>query len=336
MDLRKLSSFLAVIEEEHYGRAAARLFLSPAAVTLHVQQLEREFGTRLLDRGNGPVVPTAAGHRLASHARTLLAAAHAAVEDMTEAALAPPAAARTLRVGIMGHGSAEVTPAAVNAFRRARPEVPLELVQLNFTEHISALREDRVDVAFVRPAFEAEGLDVDLLTAEQRIVAVPARSPLADAAGTGVHLADVIDLPYLQVPPHTPRNFTDYLYFGSGEHRAPDCALTPQDVLTSVAAGRGAGSGLQSFARYYPWPGTRYVPVLDAPRAHSVLATRTTDTHPDVRLFRALTVALAREMSTAAEPWSPQPREQRLPYGPPLTTPPSRSTPWRTPSAPST
>jgi len=38
--------------------------------------------------------------------------------------------------------------------------------------------------------------------------------------------------------------------------------------------------------------------VLDAPRAHSVLATRTTDTNPEVRIFRALTVALAREMDT--------------------------------------
>ncbi|MGW8552106.1 LysR family substrate-binding domain-containing protein [Streptomyces tubercidicus] len=220
---------------------------------------------------------------------------------MAEAALAPPAAARTLRVGIMGHGSAEVTPAAVNAFRRARSEVPLELVQLNFTEHLSALREDRVDVAFVRPAFEAEGLEVDILTAEQRIVAVPARSRLAEAAGTGVHLADVIDLPYLQLPRHTPRDFTDYLYFESGERRAPDYALTPQDILTSVAAGRGAGSGLASFARYYPWPGTRYVPVLDTPRAHSVLATRTTDTHPEVRVFRALTVALARRHAASSE-----------------------------------
>ncbi|UQA90555.1 LysR family transcriptional regulator [Streptomyces halobius] len=298
MDLRKLSSFLAVVEEEHFGRAASRLFLSPAAVTQHIQQLEREFGTRLLDRGNGPVTPTVAGQRLASHARTLLAAANAAVEDVTEAALAPSAAARPLRVGIMGHGSAEVTPAAVNAFRRARPEVPLELVQLTFTEHLSALREDRVDVAFVRPAFEVDGIDVDILTAEQRIVAVPTRSPLADAANTGVHVRDVIDLPYLQLPPHTLRDFADYLYFETGERRAPDYALTPQDILTSVAAGRGAGSGLKSFARYYPWPGTRYVPILDAPCAHSVLATRTTDANPEVRIFRALTVALAREMST--------------------------------------
>ncbi|MFH8344683.1 LysR substrate-binding domain-containing protein [Streptomyces sp. NPDC018045] len=304
MDLRRLSSFLAVVEEEHFGRAASRLFLSPAAVTQHVQQLERELGTRLLDRGNGPVRTTAAGQRLVSHARTLLAAANAAVEDVTEAARRTSAAssltARGLRVGVMGHGSSEVTPAAVNAFRRARPEVPLKLVELNFTEHCSALREDRVDVAFVRPAIEAEGIEVDVLTTEQRIVAVPAASRLADAAATGVRVADVIDLPFLKLPRHTPRPFTDYLYFDAGERRAPDCALTPHDVLTSVAAGRGAGSGLKSFARYYPWPGTVYVPVLDAPCAHSVLATRAGDPNPETRIFRALTVALARELGVFA------------------------------------
>ncbi|WP_399088838.1 LysR family transcriptional regulator [Streptomyces sp. BBFR2] len=301
MDLRRLSSFLAVVEEGHFGRAAARLYLSPAAVTGHVQQLEREFGTRLLDRGRGTAVPTAAGRRLVSHARTLLAAANAAVEDVSEVALGSGPPARGLRVGVMGHGSGEVTPAAVNAFRRARPEVELRLVQLNFTEHCSALREHRVDVAFVRPAIEAEGIEVDVLTTERRIVAVPAGSVYADARREGLRVADVLELPYLRLPRHTPRPFTDYLYFGEGERRAPDCALTPQDVLTSVAAGRGAGSGLASFARYYPWPGAVYVPVLDAAPAHSVLATRAGDTHPEVRIFRALTVALAREMAPFAE-----------------------------------
>ncbi|MEU9114904.1 LysR family transcriptional regulator [Streptomyces sp. NPDC048483] len=297
MDLRRLSSFLAVVEEEHFGRAAARLFLSPAAVTGHVQQLEREFGTSLLKRN--PVVPTPAGRRLVSHARALLAAANAAMDDVSEVAQGA-APQRPLRVGVMGHGSAEVTPAAVSAFRRARPDVPLSLVQLTFTEHCSALREDRVDVAFVRPLIQEEGIEVDVLTTEQRIVAVSAASSLADAAREGVRLADIIDLPYLRLAPHTPRPFSAYLYFGAGERRGLDYALTPQDCLTSVAAGRGAGSALKSFARFYPWPGTAYVPVLDAPWAHSVLATRAGDPNPEVRIFRALTVALARELGPIA------------------------------------
>ncbi|MFG2220019.1 hypothetical protein ACGFN1_35245 [Streptomyces sp. NPDC048685] len=39
----------------------------------------------------------------------------------------------------MGHGSAELTPAAINAYRRARPDVPVEPLQLDFTEYVSAL-----------------------------------------------------------------------------------------------------------------------------------------------------------------------------------------------------
>ncbi|MEV5505366.1 LysR family transcriptional regulator [Streptomyces orinoci] len=294
MDLRLLSSFLAVVEEGHFGRAAARLFLSPPAVTQHIRRLESELGTRLLYRS--PVSPTPAGERLAGHARTLLAAANAALDDLAGVAEAGPAPVRPLRVGIMGHGSAELTPAAINAYRRARPEVPVQIRQLDYTEHVSALTGDRVDVAFVRPAPEDERITADVLTTEQRIVVVPQSSPLADAREEGARLADVAALPFFRVPPHTPRVFTDYLYFGLDSGRRGPCALTPQDVLTGVVTGRAAGSGLKSFARYYAWPGALFVPVLDAPWESSYLAVRTADRDPEVRIFRALALALAREL----------------------------------------
>ncbi|MEU5208942.1 LysR family transcriptional regulator [Streptomyces sp. NPDC020742] len=296
MDLRLLSSFLAVVEEGHFKRAAARLFLSPPAVTQHIRQLESELGTPLLHRH--PVSPTRAGARLAGHARTLLAAADAAMDDMAEVIRdAPPDAPRPLRIGIMGHGSAELTPAAINAFRRARPEVPIELRQLDFTEHVTALTEDRVDIAFVRPAPDDDRISVDVLTTEQRIVAVPEGSTLVDARAEGVRVADILDLPFVQVPGHTPAAFTDYLYFNhEAQRRGPDFALTPQEVLTGVVAGRAAGSGLKSFARYYAWPGAVFVPVLDAPWESSYLAVRADETDPEVKVFRALTMALAPEL----------------------------------------
>lgn len=296
MDLRLLSSFLAVVEEGHFKRAAARLYLSPPAVTQHIRQLESELGTRLLHRN--PVSPTRAGSRLVGHARTLLAAANAALDDIADVVREPPADThRPLRIGIMGHGSAELTPAAINAFRRARPDIPIELRQLDFTEHVTALIEDRVDVAFVRPAPDDERIAVDLLTTEQRIVAVPAASSIADAREEGVRVADIVDLPFVRVPGHTPAPFTDYLYFRhEAQRRSPDFALTPQEVLTGVVAGRAAGSGLKSFARYYAWPGAAFVPVLDAPWESSYLAVRADDGNPEVQIFRALTTALAPEM----------------------------------------
>ncbi|WP_066934730.1 LysR substrate-binding domain-containing protein [Streptomyces sp. NBRC 110611] len=301
MDLRLLSSFLAVVEERHFKRAAARLFLSPPAVTQHVRQLESELGTQLLHRN--PVSPTRAGARLAGHARTLLATANAALDDIAEVVREPlPDTPRPLRIGIMGHGSAELTPAAINAFRRARPDVPVDLRQLNFTEHVTALTEDRVDVAFIRPAPDDERIAVDRLTTEQRIVAVPESSALADAREEGVRVADIVDLPFFRVPGHTPASFTDYLYFHhEAQRRSPDCALTPQEVLTGVVAGRAAGSGLKSFARYYAWPGAAFVPVLDAPWESSYLAVRPDDGNPEVRIFRALTLALAQELRPRIE-----------------------------------
>ncbi|MFC7340756.1 LysR substrate-binding domain-containing protein [Saccharopolyspora griseoalba] len=294
MDLRRLETLLAVAEEGNFGRAANRLFLSKAAVTEHVKQLERDFGVRLLDRA--PVRLTPAGLRLAGHARSLLAAAENARADVADAASRERAG---LRVGVMGHGSAELTPATLRAFRTAHPEFDLRLVPLDFTEHVSALLEHRVDIAFVRPAPDDERVEVDVLTTERRIVVVPARWDLADAPQ--VHLADVLDLPFIRLPERTPRPFTDYLYFtaargGEAPRRAADDAVNPHEVLTAAAAGRGAGSALESFQRFYPWPGTRCVPVVDAPWEHSVLVSRAGDREPAVRAFRDVATGIAREL----------------------------------------
>ncbi|MFI6513993.1 LysR family transcriptional regulator [Spirillospora sp. NPDC050679] len=253
MELRQLASFLAVAEEGRFTRAAARLFLSPPAVTAHVQSLERELGVRLLERN--PVRLTPAGERFVPHARAALEALNAAADAVADLRRDREAA---LRIGVMGHGSAELTPAIIRAFARARPGTPLELLPLDFTEHVTAVVEHKADVAFVRPAPDDERVAVDVLTREPRIVVVPARGEFAEAEA--LRLADVLDLSYLDVPPSTPRAFTDYLYFmaargGERPRRSPDRARNPQEVLASVAAGRGAGSALYSFRRFYPLAG---------------------------------------------------------------------------------
>jgi DNA-binding transcriptional LysR family regulator len=303
VELRQVTSFLAVVEEGQFARAAQRLFLSPAAVTGHVKALERELGVRLLDRV--PVRLTSAGQRFIPHARALVAAADAARAVLSEPACAIERSEGLLRVGVMGHGSAELTPAILRAFRVAHPRVEVRLVDLDFTEHVSALLEHRADVAFVRPDPRDERIAGDVLTTEPRIVVVPTNSEIA-AAGV-VRLADVLELPFLSTPAGTPRSFTDYLQFGSARgglaaRRSPDLARNPGSVLSSVVAARGIGSALYSFARYYPWPGTTFLPVVDAQWEHSVLATRVDDRNSLVRGFRRLATSIAAEANWLAPP----------------------------------
>jgi LysR family transcriptional regulator, benzoate and cis,cis-muconate-responsive activator of ben and cat genes len=302
VELRHLATFLAVAEEGQFARAATRLYLSRPAVTAHISSLERELGARLLERS--PVELTPAGQRLLPHARAMLDSANAAVEALAELDDVAEQE-QTLRVGIMGHGSAELTPAILNEFRRTHPSTLLSVQALDFTEHVTALVEHRVDVAFVRPAAQDDRIVNDTMTVEPRIIVVPAGSDLADASA--VYLQDVLHLPFLDVPRATPREFTDYLYFmparnGDQPRRSVDIARSPHEVLNSVAAGRGAGSALLSFRRFYAWPGTRCVPVLDAPPESSALATRKDDDRPAVRRFRALAGALARDLGPRLVP----------------------------------
>jgi DNA-binding transcriptional LysR family regulator len=294
VELRQLASFLAVVEEGQFARAATRLSLSPPAVTGHIQRLERELGVQLLERS--PIELTPAGERLVSHARTMLAAANAAsdaVADLHADDNAP------LRVGVMAPGAAELTPAILRAFRKAQPHTPISVESLTFAEHTTALTEQRVDVAFVRPPPDDDRILVDVLTTEPRVLIVPSADPVGDA--DALVLTDVLDLQYVRLPDGAPRVFTDYLYFSSARNGTPprcgvDQVMTIQDVLTSVSAGRGTGAGLYSFTRLYHWPGIRFVPVLDAPWEQSALATRRNDPRPEVRAFRALAATLAHEL----------------------------------------
>jgi DNA-binding transcriptional LysR family regulator len=294
VELRQLASFLAVVEEGQFVRAATRLFLSPPAVTGHIQRLERELGVQLLERS--PIALTPAGERLVPHARTMLAAANAASDAITDLHADDNV---PLRVGVMAPGSAELTPAILRAFRKAQPHTPLSVESLSFAEHTTALTEQRVDVAFVRPPPDDDRILVDVLTTEPRVLIVPAANPVGEA--DTLVLTDVLDLQYVRLPDGAPRVFTDYLYFTSARNGTPprcgvDQAMTLQDVLTSVSAGRGTGAGLYSFARLYHWPGIRFVPVLDAPWEQSALATRRGDSRPEVRAFRTLAATLAREL----------------------------------------
>jgi LysR family transcriptional regulator, benzoate and cis,cis-muconate-responsive activator of ben and cat genes len=302
VQLRQLESFLAVVEEGQFARAAARLFLSPPAVTGHVRQLERELGTPLLRRS--PVELTPAGIRLVPHARTMVAAAKAASDSIRDTG---EGCEETLRVGVMTPGATELTPAILRSFSQAQPQIHLTVEGLDYADFTSAVIEHRVDAAFVRPAPQDERITTDVLTLEPRVVIAPAWSELAEA--DGLYLSDVLDHDFVRFPDSTPRALTDYGTFAAARNGTPpkwamDQAGTAHDLMTSIAAGWGIAGTLYSLRRFYLAPDICWRPILNAPWDASALVTRRNDPRPQVEAFRRVARLLARTLGPKLLPAS--------------------------------
>src|SRR5690606_22106599 len=83
MDIELLKTFLEVTESRHFGRAAENLFLTPAAVSARIRQLEQMLGVTLLHRTRGNIQVTTEGERLLPHARKLLRAWTETLDDLS-------------------------------------------------------------------------------------------------------------------------------------------------------------------------------------------------------------------------------------------------------------
>jgi len=97
MELRHLRYFVAVGEEQHFGRAAARLRVAQPPLSRQIQDLEREIGFSLFDRLPRGVRLSAAGSLFLNDARRILQDVEDAKRRAERVALGK---AGTLRIGI--------------------------------------------------------------------------------------------------------------------------------------------------------------------------------------------------------------------------------------------
>src|SRR6516164_7440045 len=145
MELRHLRYFLAVAEELHFGRAAARLHISQPPLSQQIRRLEDELGARLFRRTKRRVELTPAGQAFLTEARQTLAQAERAVRAAQRGELGE------LVVGYVTTASYEPLPDVIRGFRRRFPDVDLRLENLRSVQQRQALFDGRIDVGFVRP-----------------------------------------------------------------------------------------------------------------------------------------------------------------------------------------
>ncbi|MFI7581133.1 LysR family transcriptional regulator [Kocuria kalidii] len=240
MDLECVASFLILAEEEHFGRAAARLHLSSPALTKRIQRLEQQVGITLIEhRNSGGFTLTAAGRRFLPQAKILLLQARVA----RSAALEPSGS--TIRLGVPGRvgespGRDELRLLA-NLLHQNRPETRLACIAVPYPLMAESLLRRWIDVAWTTSGFEHTALESTPLTMMWRVGVVPVQHGFAGASALDV--ADFAGLPML----HNPEIPAGMMSLGClGDYRPlSEAKLVPiqarriGDVLQGVSRGLG-------------------------------------------------------------------------------------------------
>lgn len=175
MELHSLRYFVAVAEELHFGRAAARLHITQPALSRQIHKLEAELEIELLRRTKRTVELTEAGVAFLVEVRKALQQVEAAIYVARRAARGEIG---SLRIAFTPSAMHTVLPEILKQFRDRYPHVKLEMTELCTLDQVNALRTETIDVGLLDPPIEAPFLKLYPLQGERLVVALLQTHPL--------------------------------------------------------------------------------------------------------------------------------------------------------------
>jgi DNA-binding transcriptional LysR family regulator len=179
VELRHLEGFVAVAEELHFGRAAARLHMAQPPLSQQIRLLERDLGVTLFERSTRSVRLTAAGQSLLEPARKVLAEA-ATARRVVQAAKVGVVGRVT--IGFAGASGYAALPTLARAVASELPGIELVLRAQTYSgEAIGQLEAGVLDLGFASLTARP-GLSMRVVRAEQLVVALPDTHRLAPRA----------------------------------------------------------------------------------------------------------------------------------------------------------
>ncbi|MGL4178597.1 MAG: LysR family transcriptional regulator [Dermatophilaceae bacterium] len=289
-DLRRWAVFVAVADEGHVGRVAERLGMAQPSVSQQVRRLEEDLGVRLLDRHARGVSLTSAGEAFLPAARIAVAAeadARLRARDTGRAWRA------SLRIGLIGPLPDPYVTTMLRRFSTDHPDVELVTCQPRFPDHLAALRDGSVDIAFVYPPYRTDdSVCWQVIRAESRCVAIASTHPLAGSES--VRLADVAAEPVVGYSVPTDPVWERFWTTADLRETDPDVVGRTDSIaglLTLVGSGHAVAFFPDSARTSLRVDTVTFVPLSDVGPCELALAWRTELRTPEASNLVALAVA---------------------------------------------
>jgi DNA-binding transcriptional LysR family regulator len=183
IDLRAMRAFQAVAEALHFRRAAEQLNVAQPALSRTIRLLEEDIGTALLTRTTRNVELTEAGRVFLDEVRKVLAGADRAVDMARRAA---DGRIGSLTVAYMDFAINGPLPSIMRRFRRAAPEIEINLVHMWTARQREALLSGEIDLGFLIGAFSSPSIENMLVRREGLVAVLPESHPLAERTSLGL------------------------------------------------------------------------------------------------------------------------------------------------------
>jgi DNA-binding transcriptional LysR family regulator len=264
MELRQLRYFVAVGEEQHYGRAAQHLRVAQPALSRQIQNLEEEIGFKLFERLPRGVKITDAGKLLLDDARRMLQEVNDAIARAKRIAAGQSG---TLRIGFVESISWQgIVPDSLRDFREHQPDVELQLKSLRSLDQIAAIHSGSLDAGYALPMANPDhGLAHFQMGIIKQVLAVPLGHPLTKQKH--IRLRDLTDTPFIWFPRWAIPNAYDRLRAACarGGLKAPRIVqeTAVETMILSLVQCSVGVAFISSAARWRCPPGVTLLPVAD-------------------------------------------------------------------------
>jgi DNA-binding transcriptional LysR family regulator len=203
-ELSQVRCFIAVAEELHFGRAAARLNLTQPPLSRQIQILERILDATLLERTSRSVKLTPAGRNFLQEARRIVELAERSVVNAKRSARGETG---SIALGCTAAASYALLPRLVTFARTRLPGVSLALKEMVTADQVEALTAGRLDMGLVRRPFSSQELGEVCILREPLLLAAPRGHP--HTRGPSPAVIDLDRQPLVMWSPVEARYFHD-------------------------------------------------------------------------------------------------------------------------------
>lgn len=157
MNIKQLESFVAIVDNKSFTKAAKKLFVTQPAVSFQIKALEEQVGVQLLDRVEQEVVPTEGGLILYQEAKKILACYKQIIAGVDKLKNLQEG---TLKLGASTIPGEYILPHYLGEFSKSYPQIELGLKIGSSQQVVDWLKERTIDIGVIGAEVTVPGIEL--------------------------------------------------------------------------------------------------------------------------------------------------------------------------------